>query len=55
MMLYRYLCIGCGILNHIHWEIVEDYHAPYCCNCGVGNDADKYKFIKIVEVKNNDN
>jgi Zn ribbon nucleic-acid-binding protein len=54
MILYKYLCTNCDTLNHIHWAIEKDYEAPFCCECGQYKRT-KYKFIKKVEVMENDN
>jgi hypothetical protein len=49
--LYVYLCTYCDTLNHIHWKIVEDHQAPYCCECG---EKEFFKFVEVLEVKPKD-
>lgn len=53
-ILYVYECIYCGSKNHIHWEIKYNLNAPFCCECGEGEKTDQFKFIKKVEVSEND-
>lgn len=52
MTLYKFLCLDCETLNHIHWDfrLGIEYGAPCCCECGQ-EERDRYEFKGSIEIE----